>query len=251
MLRVLLAPNPSPMTLLGTQTYLVGRERIAVIDPGPAITRHLDAIIAAVGDGVVTSVLLTHMHPDHADGAAELSARLRAPLRSGDQGLRDSQPIDTDAGVLSALFTPGHTADHYSFWWQKEDAIFCGDLMMGGLDTALVAPPEGDLGAYLASLERLATLRPRVIYPAHGPAIDDPGAALERYTRHRLQREAQVLAGLQQQAMTEAQLTDHVYGTQLDQELQPYARAAIDAYLEHLRKNGRVRRGHMGWERNL
>jgi glyoxylase-like metal-dependent hydrolase (beta-lactamase superfamily II) len=196
-------------------------------------------------------VLLTHRHPDHAEGAAELCARLGAPLLSGDNGLRDNLRIETDAGELIALHTPGHTPDHYSFWWPGEQSLFCGDLMMGGLDTALVAPPEGDLGAYFASLERIARLQPRVIYPAHGPPIEEPAAAVERYCNHRLQREEQVLAGLTQQAMTEAQLTDHVYGTQLEPGLQPYARAAIDAYLEHLKKHGRVRRGHMGWERTL
>ncbi|MGH7469183.1 MAG: MBL fold metallo-hydrolase, partial [Longimicrobiales bacterium] len=232
MLRVVLAPNPSPMTLQGTQTYIVGRQRAVIIDPGPALHQHLDAVTTALGDGVAAAILLTHAHADHAEGAPALAARLHAPVLSGQQGLTDHQRIETDAGPLVALHSPGHTADHFSFWWPDQHAIFCGDLMMGGLDTALVAPPEGELGAYLASLERLATLRPTIIYPAHGPAIEDASAALQRYVQHRLQREEQVLAGLADRPGTVEDLTRHVYGAQLDPGLEPYARAAIDAYLE-------------------
>jgi hydroxyacylglutathione hydrolase len=250
MLRVVLAPNPSPMTLQGTQTYIVGGRRAAIIDPGPALPAHLDAVISALGEGAVASILLTHSHPDHADGAAALAARTHARVLSGQRGLADNQRIDTDAGELVALHTPGHTSDHFSFWWPDQHAVFCGDLMMGGMDTALVAPPEGELGACLASLERLATLRPGVIYPAHGPAIEDPSTTIERYVHHRLQRQEQILAGLADAPRTEEELARHVYGAQLDPGLESYARAAIDAYLEHLRKYGRVRRGRMGWERN-
>jgi glyoxylase-like metal-dependent hydrolase (beta-lactamase superfamily II) len=250
MLRVVLAPNPSPMTLQGTQTYLVGHQRCVIIDPGPALPAHIDAVAAAVADGVVTSILLTHAHEDHAEAAPVLAARLGAEVRSHQHGLRDHQRIETDAGALLALHTPGHSPDHFSFWWPQEQAIFCGDLMMGGLDTTLVAPPEGELGAYLASLERLATLQPALIYPAHGPVITDPAAALQRYVQHRLQREEQVLTGLSEQPKTADDLTALVYGAELDPGLQPYARAAIDAYLEHMKKHGRVRRGHMGWEKS-
>jgi glyoxylase-like metal-dependent hydrolase (beta-lactamase superfamily II) len=249
LLRTLLAPNPSPMTLEGTQTYIVGRERCAIIDPGPDSAEHLDAVAQAVSGGVSVSILLTHAHPDHDAGAPALAARLKAPILSAERGLRDGDVIPTDAGDLIALHTPGHTADHMSFWWPVEAAIFCGDLMMGGLDTALVAPPEGDLSAYLESLERLKGLGARVIYPAHGPPITDPLDALDRYLRHRQDREAQVLDGLRDQSVSAEQLTDQVYGPELEPGLRPYARAAIDAYLAHLEKMGRVRRGRMGWER--
>ena len=248
MLRVLLAPNPSPMTLQGTQTYIIGRQRAAIIDPGPLLGEHMDAVTNTIGDGVTAFILLTHSHPDHAEGAAALSERLQAPVLSAAQ-LSEGQRLQTDEGDLVALFTPGHTADHYSFWWEHERAVFCGDLMMGGLDTALVAPPEGDLADYLASLERLAALDPLVIHPAHGPPIRDPAQALERYRRHRMQRVEQVLAGLAGRALTETQLTAYVYGTSIDPGLQPYARAAIDAYLGYLEKHGRVRRGRAGWEK--
>ena len=122
--------------------------------------------------------------------------------------------------------------------------------MMGGLDTALVAPPEGDLGDYLASLQRIADLEPVIIYPAHGPAFTHPFPAIERYRKHRVEREDQVLNGLSEPA-NEDQLTDRVYGNTIEPALRPYARSAIEAYLQHLEKNGRVKRGRMGWEKTL
>ena len=237
------------MTLQGTQTYIVGRNRVAIIDPGPDSTQHLDAIARAVSDGVVVSILVTHSHPDHDAGADALASRVRAPIRAYLNGLQDGERVEKDAGEITALHTPGHTTDHMSFWWSAESVIFCGDLMMGGLDTALVAPPEGDLTAYLASLARFEQLNPRVIYPAHGPAITDAAQAIARYRAHRAEREAQVISGLADRPMNEDQLTARVYGNDLEPVLQPYARAAIDAYLAHLEKQGRVRRGRMGWER--
>jgi glyoxylase-like metal-dependent hydrolase (beta-lactamase superfamily II) len=247
MYRKLLAPNASPMTLQGTQTYIVGQQRLAVIDPGPRADPHLDAISEAIGDGVVLCILLTHLHADHAEAAERMSERTHAPVRSGAHGLRDGDRIGTDAGELVALHTPGHTPEHFSFWWPDRSTVFCGDLMMGGLDTALVAPPEGHVGEYLESLERLRRLAPRVILPAHGPAFQDPLDALARYRKHRLEREAQVLAGLAEQPMNEEQLTQHVYGEQIDPTLWPYARAAVEAYLAHLVEQGRIRRDRDVW----
>jgi glyoxylase-like metal-dependent hydrolase (beta-lactamase superfamily II) len=237
------------MTLQGTQTYIVGQRRVAVIDPGSAAETHLNAITESIGDGVLVAILLTHQHSDHVQGSAELHERSNAPVLSGASGLRDGTRIDTDAGELVALHTPGHTADHYSFWWPKRYTVFCGDLMMGGLDTALVAPPEGALGDYLESLERLRRLEPKIILPAHGPAIEDPLPAIDRYRQHRLDREAQILSALETNAMTEEQLTQHVYGNTIESALQPYARAAIEAYVAHLQEQGKIRRRGAEWER--
>ena len=239
------------MTLEGTQTYIVGLMRVVVIDPGPDHPDHLDALVNKIGEGICVAVITTHDHPDHSAGAAELARRLNARSLRANAGLSEGVSLYTDAGELIALYTPGHTPDHYSIWWPSARAVFCGDLMMGGLDTALVAPPEGNLSDYLDSLRRIGELNADTIYPAHGPAIRDPRAAVARYLKHRLDREEQVLSGLADHPLSEDELTDRVYGNSINPALRAYARSAIDAYLEHLQKNGRVRRGKMGWEKTL
>lgn len=249
MLRTVLAPNASPLTLDGTRTYLVGRDRVAIVDPGSDDPGHLDAVASAVGDGVVTSVLVTHAHPDHLDGAGALAERLDAPLRyQRGRTLRDGQRVETDAGDLVAISTPGHTSDHMAFHWPAEEAVFCGDLLMGGHDTALVAPPDGRLGPYLASLERIRKLAPEIIYPAHGPPFQNPQEALDRYVRHRDLRQRQVLDALRRGVSDYDGLLDAVYGDALDPELRRAATAALKAYLEHLQGLGKVRRKGRGWE---
>lgn len=220
------------MTLDGTRTYIIGRERVAIIDPGPLLDEHLDAIAAAVADGVPASVLVTHSHPDHAEGAAALAHRLGTRVAL----LRDGEVIATDAGDLRALATPGHTPDHVSFWWERERAVFCGDLMMGGLDTALVAKPEGDLALYLASLDVLRELDPGVIFPAHGAPFEDPGSAIAEYIHHREARLAQVRSALET-ADSLDELIDTVYGDALDPRLRSYASAAIEAYVDYIREH--------------
>ena len=231
------------MTLDGTRTYVIGRERAAIIDPGPLHAEHLDAVADAVGSGVSASVLLTHSHPDHADGAAKLATMLGTSVRS----LQHQDIIETDAGELHALATPGHTPDHFSFWWPAEQAVFCGDLMMGGMDTALVARPEGSLTDYIASLQLLQRLKPRIIYPAHGEPFDHPDEAIARYIRHREERVAQVVDGLKERGpLSPDALLDHVYGRNLDVRLRHYAETAIEAYLAFLRDKAMAREAEDG-----
>lgn len=230
-LQTIIAANASPMTLDGTRTYLIGSERVAIIDAGPQLASHLDAVAAAVMPGAAVTILNTHAHPDHAEGAQALAARLRGSVRAAAEG----DVVLTDAGALQALATPGHTPDHISLWWEAERAVFCGDLMMGGLDTALVAAPEGNLALYLASLRRISALQPRVIYPAHGPAFDDPAAAIAQYIEHRERRIAQVSAALGADLLTDDELIDRIYGDALNPDLRPYARAAIQAYIDYVR----------------
>jgi hydroxyacylglutathione hydrolase len=241
MIRTVLAPNASPLTLDGTRSYLVGRERVAVIDPGPRSRPHHDAVANLVDDGVVVAILLTHRHPDHAAGATALARRVGAEVLAG-EALADGARIATDAGELIALATPGHTPDHFAFHLPAAAAVFVGDLMLGGMETALVAAPEGDLGAYLASLERVRGLGARVLYPAHGPPFPDPPAAVEAYLRHRRERERQVLEALRGGATSVRSVVAAVYGPALAPALGYAARGAVKAYLAHLAGTGRVRR---------
>lgn len=233
MLREVLAPNASAMTLDGTRTFIIGRERVAVLDPGSPDPAHLDAVADLVGDGVCVGILITHGHPDHAAGADTLATRLRTRVRASFHG---GERIETDAGALVAVKTPGHTRDHTAFHWPAADAVFCGDLMMGGLDTALVASPEGDLADYLDSLERVRALRPRVIHPAHGPSFHEPDSAIDGYIAHRRERRQQVLRALDAGATSVDALVDHVYGDALPAEFRGIARGAIVAWIEHLER---------------
>ena len=235
------------MTLDGTRTYLIGAKEIAVIDPGPRIPHHLNAITDAISRAAAVTILLTHTHPDHAEAAEDLAARLKARILSAAaRTLHDGAVVTSDQGEIVALATPGHTHDHFSFWLRRERAVFCGDLMMGGLDTALVARPEGDLFEYLASLQRIRALDPVVIYPSHGPPFDQPQNAIDSYVRHREERVAQVVDGLKDGPLTADALLEQVYGTELDPRLRPYAETAVEAYLAYLEKQGRVRQSPSG-----
>jgi glyoxylase-like metal-dependent hydrolase (beta-lactamase superfamily II) len=248
-LREVLAPNASSLTLDGTRTYLVGRDRVVIIDPGADESAHLDAIARELGGGVATAIVVTHAHPDHDAGADALAERFGAPVRAARRRtLRDGDPLDSDAGPLTAVATPGHTPDHFALHWPQAGAVFCGDLMLGGQDTALVASPEGRLGAYLASLERIRRLMPRVIHPAHGPSFDRPEAALAAYVRHRQHRLEQVMAAVRGGAADYEALLAVVYGPDLEPGLERAATRALKAYLEHLQGTGRLRRRGRTWE---
>lgn len=249
MLRTLLAPNPSPMTLDGTRAFVVGRERPVVIDPGPDVAEQVDALLTALGGRTPVAILLTHGHGDHADAAPALAARTGAPvraLRGVAEPLRDGDAVESDAGTLVAVSTPGHSPDHLCFHWRGEEAgkrgvLFAGDLFLGQGDTTLVAPPEGDLADYLRSLDRVEALAPGVILPAHGPAIDDPLAAVTRYRAHRMQRILQVADALRRLGPSgPGALLDEVYGAALHPGLRAAAEGSLSAILGYLRSTGRA-----------
>ena len=257
MLQTLLAPNPSPMTLDGTRTFIVGRERPVVVDPGPADAVHLDAILAALGGRRPVAIVLTHAHGDHADAARPLAVRTGAPVWMAPGGfarvdgtvtrwVEHGERVQTDAGTLTVVATPGHAPEHVCLLWtggpaEHERALLAGDMFMGGGDTTLVAPPEGDLTDYLASLDRLEALRPSVIHPAHGPPIPDGMEAIRRYRAHRAERIEQVVRALRQGTAAPAELVGRVYGPELHPELRGAAEGSLRAILAHLAATGRVR----------
>jgi glyoxylase-like metal-dependent hydrolase (beta-lactamase superfamily II) len=253
MLRTLIASNPSPMTLDGTRTFIIGDHTPAVIDPGPIDDEHLARLVAALHGRVPVSILLTHLHPDHAAGAPALAARTGAQIYLSRDGvaaellsshpvelLSDGNTIQTDGGPLRTISTPGHSPEHFSFVWSGphapgEGAIFVGDLLIGSGDTTLVAPPEGNLRDYLVSLRKLEEIGASVLYPSHGPPIIDPAAALARYRAHRLDRIAQVADALE--AYPEAstkKLVSVIYGPSLDPSLEQAAAGSIQAVMDYL-----------------
>jgi glyoxylase-like metal-dependent hydrolase (beta-lactamase superfamily II) len=196
-----LAPNPGPMTLNGTNTYLVdnGARELAVIDPGPDDPRHVAAIFQAAAPlGTIAAVLVTHRHVDHLPAAHKVCARTGVPLLGHtdlpgvQRALADGEPA---FGALRALETPGHTRESLCFWDPDASVLFTGDLV-AGLGTVVLDDQPGALGQYIASLERLISLAPRTIYPGHGPIVDDGVGKLNEYLQHRHQRVQQVVDAL-------------------------------------------------------
>ncbi|MBM3686426.1 MAG: MBL fold metallo-hydrolase [Actinobacteria bacterium] len=218
----LLAPNPSPMTLDGTNTWLIGDPgaSIVVIDPGPDDDAHLRSIVEAA-DGRVTQILLTHGHPDHAEGARHLHAMTGAPVRAldpehtlGGEGLDAGMVIAAGDEEIHVIATPGHTSDCLSFHLPRSRALLTGDTVLGR-GTTVVAWPDGHLGDYLDSLaalrSRAEVSQARAILPGHGPVLHDPVAVIEAYLDHRRARLDQVRAARARGARTPEEVVDAVY----------------------------------------
>jgi glyoxylase-like metal-dependent hydrolase (beta-lactamase superfamily II) len=246
MVRRIIAPNPGVMTGPGTNTYLIGIDEVVVVDPGPEDESHLDAILGCGGDRI-RWVALTHSHPDHAPGAAALCERTGAELlafgkRDGvrpDRTLADKDRIEATEFRLTALHTPGHSSDHLCYLLEEERMLLSGDHIMQG-STVVIHPPDGDMAAYLTSLERLRTLRLRTIAPGHGRIIENPREVIDWYIAHRLEREAKVMAALEQLGTAKVdQLVPLVYAD-VSEDLFPVARFSLHAHLLKLAGDGRV-----------
>lgn len=257
--RRLLAPNPGPMTGPGTNTYLVGEEEIAVIDPGPRIQKHIAAIQEAAGDRIKW-ILVTHTHPDHSPAARDLAAATGAlllgrPAPAGklqdqtflaDRVLEDGDVLETEEFCLRAVRTPGHASNHVCYRHQGLGWLFTGDHIMSG-STVVIDPPDGDMKDYLDSLARLGELDLSALAPGHGPLIDDPSGTVNWLINHRLKRESKVIDCLSKNPdSTVEQLTRCVYD-EVAESLHRLAARSLTAHLLKLEKENQARRTANTW----
>jgi glyoxylase-like metal-dependent hydrolase (beta-lactamase superfamily II)/8-oxo-dGTP pyrophosphatase MutT (NUDIX family) len=249
------APNPGPLTGPGTNTYVVGaRGRTIVIDPAVDDAAYLDAVCGFGGE--VEAIVVTHRHPDHVGGVAALELRTEAPVlafgpaAAGGVEVRplgDGDRVRVPGATLVAHHSPGHAPDHLSFWLAEESALFCGDNVLGE-GTTMIAPPEGDMGAYLATLERLARLDAGRLYPGHFRMRDDARAVIGELVAHRRAREAKVLAALEDGAHSLGEIVARAYDDTPPDRHELAAQSTL-AHLELLREADKVRRRGQVWER--
>ncbi|MGH6828060.1 MAG: MBL fold metallo-hydrolase [Rhizomicrobium sp.] len=254
-----LACNPGPFTFRGTGTYLVGSGRsLAVIDPGPDEPAHVNALLGAIGARKVGHILITHTHRDHspaadalkkATGAKTLGYGLHATRDSeGEEGgdrdfvpdvmVRDGDRIQGEGYAFECVFTPGHTSNHMCYALKEENALFTGDHVMGW-STTVIAPPDGHMGCYFRSLEKLIARGDRIFYPAHGSPIVKPRPFLRAYLSHRRMREGQIARALKAGFDTAQKLKALLYPG-LSPALQRAAQLTVEAHLRHMVEDGRA-----------
>ena len=262
--RRIVANNPGPFTFKGTNTYLVGRGDVAVIDPGPDDPAHLDAIAEAVKAERISHILITHTHRDHTDAVPALKERSRAPVLafgetgeprgarttspSGkafvdlgfepDETLKDGDTIRGADWALDAIHTPGHAPDHLCFAVVGERTVLSGDHVMGW-NTTVVAPPEGNMTAYMSSLERMLDRNDKVFLPGHGGRIETPRRVVKAYLMHRKMRESAIYGCIESGDRFIPQIVPKIYGN-LDEKLVPAAALSVLAHLENLVERGLV-----------
>ena len=280
LVRRVLAPNPSPYTYTGTQTWLVGNgSDVAVIDPGPAGDGpnsghadingkgHVEAILRAIGDAKVTAILCTHTHRDHSPAAAPLKAATGAPIigcapltlrddgpradsafdpdYAPDRILNDSERISGDGWTIEAVATPGHTSNHLCYSLVETKALFTGDHVMKW-STSVVSPPDGDMSAYMASLQKLYDREDRIYYPAHGPAVENPRQLVRGMIGHRRQRERQIVKLLEAGEGHIPSMVAAMYKG-LDPRLTGAAGRSVLAHLVDLQNQGRASLADDAW----
>jgi glyoxylase-like metal-dependent hydrolase (beta-lactamase superfamily II) len=260
LIRRVIADNPGPFTFTGTGTYIVGRGRVAVIDPGPAYDAHLEAILAAIPGESVSHILLTHHHSDHSPLAGPLAARTGARIHAcppptvggalakmeeandeatpTDVVLRGGEVISGEGWTLEAIATPGHTSNHICYALREENACFTGDHIMGW-STTVISPPDGDMAAYFASLDRIRERGFSTLWPTHGPPILEADAFIGAYIAHRRDREAQILAQLAA-GQTHIKAMVPVLYAAVDPRLHPAAAHSVLAHMLQLVGEGRV-----------
>ncbi|MBB3764185.1 glyoxylase-like metal-dependent hydrolase (beta-lactamase superfamily II) [Sphingomicrobium lutaoense] len=263
----LLARNPSPYTYSGTQTYLVGdKDAVIVVDPGPDMDEHVDAIVEAIGKRELVAISCTHTHRDHSPASRPLKERLGAPIigcaplsieatgpradasfdsdYAPDRILEDGESLRAGSVEMVAVATPGHTSNHLCY--AADGALLTGDHVMGW-STTVVVPPDGDMEDYMASLEKLRQRDDQVYYPAHGPAIEKPQRLVRHMIGHRLQRERQIVNRLKAGDRSIEELVANCYPG-LDERLVPAAGGSVHAHLVFLERKGMVRKSGEEWE---
>jgi glyoxylase-like metal-dependent hydrolase (beta-lactamase superfamily II) len=260
-----LAHNPSAFTYYGTQTYLIGTGEVAVIDPGPDLPEHVDALEQAIGGRRVAAIMCTHTHRDHSPAARPLAKRVGAPIigcaplaletvgpradaafdgdYAANRALADGERLEIDCETVTAVATPGHTSNHLCFAYRG--ALFSGDHVMGW-STTVVVPPDGDMAAYMASLDKLRKRDERVYYPAHGPAVTNPQQYVRHLLGHRMQREKQILRLVAERARAIPDIVASAYPG-LDPRLVIAAGGSVLAHLLDLERRGLVQRDGEQW----
>ena len=259
-LKRIIAPNPSPMTFWGTNTYILGTNELAIIDPGPAVQSHFDAIMSSLNKNQsITHILITHSHIDHSPLAKQLSERTSAPILAfgesssgkstimtnlknlnGGEGidydfkpdvtLNDNQILKNKEWCIKSLHTPGHMGNHLCFSWEGENILFSGDLVMGWA-TSMVSPPDGDLTDFMNSIKSLQLRSPdKLFFPGHGAPIENPSLRLQELYEHRKKREGEILSALETGLATISEITESVYAD-LDKRLIIAAKRNVLAHL--------------------
>jgi glyoxylase-like metal-dependent hydrolase (beta-lactamase superfamily II) len=258
--RRLLAPNPSAFTFTGTQSFIVGEGEVAVIDPGPDDPAHVEALVAAVAGERVAAIVCTHTHRDHSPASRALAAATGAPIvgcaplaledegpradasfdfaYAPDRVLANGERLEGAGWALEAVATPGHTSNHLCFHLKEAGALFSGDHVMGW-STTIVSPPDGDMRAYMASLDLLLTRDDSVYYPAHGPAIEAPRDHVRKLIAHRRMRERQILDALGDGGSRIEAMVPSLY-RDVDPRLHPAAVRSVLAHLVDLEGRGLV-----------
>jgi glyoxylase-like metal-dependent hydrolase (beta-lactamase superfamily II) len=265
LIRRVVARNPSPFTLYGTGTYILGRGEVAVIDPGPDYTSHIDAIVNATVGETITHILVTHTHRDHSPGCRLLQQQCAAktyaygPHGSGQR--EDSVKIEEGADLdfrpdvevrhgdviegrnwsVECVYTPGHTSNHMCYALREEQALFTGDHVMAW-STSVISPPDGDMRAYMESLELLLERDDRIYWPTHGPAVEEPKAHVHAFIAHRREREQQVLACIDRGVVRVREMVPYMY-KELPEFMYPAAARSVFAAVRFMVQRGELRSG--------
>ncbi|MGA2568841.1 MAG: MBL fold metallo-hydrolase [Pseudolabrys sp.] len=259
-IRRVMANNPGPFTFRGTISYIIGRGKVAILDPGPDDAGHISALLEAVRNEVVTHIIVTHTHLDHSPAVKAIKAATGAKtyaegphrpsrglhagdiLRPADRdfrpdvALKDGDMVEGDGWTLEAVTTPGHTTNHLTFAWRGTDVLFSGDHVMGW-STSIVAPPDGSMADYISSLHKLKQRRETLYFPGHGPAVTSASTFIDRFIAHRKQREQSILQNLRDGPCAISAIVGSAYAG-LDSRLVAAARMTVLAHLEDLVARG-------------